>query len=129
MKLDKYLQKLHEQRAGRADRVANYNMYRRYGVVALLSMSPHSVYTYIFGVLKKRCTKSCKKFQVKPECWYRCYLTSINQVIRLIGRDMGRLSKIENKSKRNRLRMRLVTQTERWEDKEERVRDKLRRIS
>lgn len=126
MKLDKYLQRLHEQREAYA---ANYNMYRRYGVVALLSMSPHSLYTYIFMVLKKRCTKSCKKFQVKPECWYRCYLRSIGSVIRLISRDMGRLSKIENKSKRNRLRMRLVTQTERWEEKEDKVREKIRRIS
>lgn len=126
MKLDKYLKNLHEQRESY---VANYNMYRRYGVVALLSMSPNSLYTYIFQMLKRRCTKSCKKFQVAPQCWYECYLTSINQILRLIAQDIGRLSRIENKVKRNQLRMRLVTQTERWEEKEEKVRDKLRRIT
>ncbi|MGD2072147.1 MAG: hypothetical protein PVG65_01490 [Candidatus Thorarchaeota archaeon] len=126
MKLDKYLKHIQEQREDFEDK---YKMYRRHGVIALLSIPPGSVYTYIFSSLKNRCTKRCKKFQVQPECWYKCYLDSANQVVRVINSDIGKITRIDDKTKRNQLRKKLTFQVERWERKIDKLKEKLRRIT
>jgi hypothetical protein len=122
MILEKYLNTINE--AGEY----SFEMYKKYGTVALLTVSPSVIYNYIFRQSKKLCTRACKSFQTEPECWYKCYIRSVNTVRAAIRRDAGRVNSIPDPNERRKLRGELETQIEKWDEKEEKLRDKLARL-
>ena len=122
MRLQRYLNTIQEQGE------YSFLMYQRYGTVALLTVSPSVIYNYLFRRAKKLCTRPCKSFQADPECWYQCYLRSVNTVRTALRRDLGRINTIPDPRQRRKLRDDLENQTEKWDAKEEKLRDKLARL-
>jgi len=106
----------------------SFSMYKKFGVVSLLTVSPSVIYNYIFRQSNDICTKRCKRFQTDPICWYQCYLRSANIVRAAIRRDSGGVNSIPDPKERNKLKQELQMQIERWDEKEEKLRDKLERL-
>lgn len=122
MILENYLKYIQEAGEG------SFKMYQKYGAVALLTVAPSTIYNYLFREFKDRCVKRCKSFQTDPICWYGCYLQAIVTVVSAIRRDQGKIGTIPDKRERDYLRKKLDMELERWEKKEEKIRERLDRV-
>lgn len=103
----------------------SFQMYKKYGTVALLTVAPSVIYNYIFRQVHKTCTKGCKSFQTDPVCWYACYMRGITVVLAAIGRDEGQANSVPDRNERNKLKLRIQAERDRWQQKEEKMREKL----
>jgi len=119
MILENYLK--HIQEAGEQ----SFQMYKRYGTVALLTVSPSTIYNYIFKQIKSSCTRGCRTFQLDPACWYSCYIKGVAAVVSAIGRDVGRVNSIPDSNQREKLRASLQNELDRWQQKQEKLKEKL----
>ena len=122
MILENYLKALNE------DAAHSFQMYKKYGTVALLTAAPSTVYGFIFKSAKNGCGARCKRFQKDPVCWYQCYILAASYVIRAINKDKGSISTIPDPDQREKLRMQLKDEEMRWDDKIHTLKDKVTRM-
>lgn len=122
MILENYLKALNE------DAAHSFQMYKKYGTVALLTAAPSIVYGFIFRSAKRGCGARCKRFQKDPACWYQCYILAASYVTRAINKDKGSLSTIPDPNQREKLRTQLQAEEEKWNDKVQMLKDKLQRM-
>lgn len=101
---------IEEQSANAEQRWA---MYLRHGPIALLSVSPASTYQYYYRQLSKRCKEACGR-RKNRQCFNLCYSRSAARVLARVRSDMGRLNQIDAPKKREKLKMKLEEQMEKW---------------
>ena len=103
----------------------SFKMYKKYGSVALLTVTPSVIYNYIFRQSHKMCTKGCKSFKADKACWYTCYFRAITLVIAAIRRDLGQVNSVPDRNQREALKNRLEAEDTRWQEKYETLKRKL----